>query len=68
MATTLFSYAVPPSFGTLGIHMEGILGQCVGARMDSGCRSSPLPPNGNLDKASFSDVVKNVLSSPRLLV
>jgi hypothetical protein len=68
MLMTLSSFAVPPSSGTLSIHMEGNFGQFVGGCMDNVCRSSPLPPNGNLGKASFNVMVKNVSSSPRLLV
>jgi hypothetical protein len=32
--------------------------------MDNGCISDPLPSNGNLGEASFSDIVQNVSCSP----
>jgi hypothetical protein len=59
-------------------HMEANLGQYVevnmdissslGVGMDNGHRSGSLPPNANLAKAHFSDIVKNVMHSPRLLI
>jgi hypothetical protein len=42
--------------------------QFLGANMDNECKSGPLPSNGNLDKASFSHIVKNVSFSPCILV
>jgi len=38
------------------------------ANVANDCKSSSLPPNTNVDKASFSDIVKNVPHSPCLLI
>jgi hypothetical protein len=56
------------SFGAPCTHVEASLVNYMGTSMDSGCRSNPLPSNGNPGRASFSDIVKNVSCFSHLLV
>jgi hypothetical protein len=60
--------ATSSSSGALGSCVEASLGRSVGASVDNECRSDPLLSIGNLGKASFSDIVKNVPHSPHPLV
>ena len=43
-----------------GYRVEAKIGQSLGASMENGCNYGSLPSNGNLDKASFYDIMKNV--------
>jgi hypothetical protein len=67
MALTQSTLVVSLTFGAPNPHMEENFGRSMGASMDNGCRSNPLPSNGNLGKASFNNIVKNVSHSPHLL-